>query len=50
MESKKVGAVVRNEGLFLLADDLHQLPILQAAEPAMSNMVCRVARRVSHVN
>src|SRR5215471_6695250 len=48
VQIKKVGAIVGDEGVFLLADDLHQLPILQAAESAMSDVVSRVARCVSY--
>jgi hypothetical protein len=44
VQIKKVGAIVGDAGVFLLADDLHQLPILQAAVSAMSDMVSRVAR------
>jgi hypothetical protein len=44
MQIKKVGAIVGDKGVLLLADDLHQLPILQAAETAMRDVVSRVAR------
>ena len=45
VEIKKVGAIVGDERVLLLADDSHQLPVFQAAESAVTYMVRGVARR-----
>jgi len=47
VQIKKVGPIVGDEGVLLLAGDLHQLPILQAAESAMSDVVSCVAGGVN---
>jgi hypothetical protein len=46
VEIKKVGAVVGDERVLLLADNAHKLPIFQAAESTVTDMVCAVARRM----
>ena len=46
VQTKKVGAIVGDERVFLLADDSHQLPVFQAAESAVTYMVRSVARRM----
>jgi hypothetical protein len=38
VQIKKVGAIVGDKGLFLVADDRRQLPVLQAAESAVSDV------------
>ena len=43
---KEVGAVVGDERVLLLTDNAHKLPIFQAAEPTVIDMVRRVARRM----
>jgi hypothetical protein len=43
---KKVGAIVGDERVLLLADNAHKLPIFQAAESTVTDMVCAVARRM----
>jgi hypothetical protein len=43
VEIKTVGAIVGDERVLLLADDTHELPILQAAESKVTDMVCTVA-------
>ena len=45
VQIEKVGAIVGDERVFLLADDSHQLPVFQAAESAVTYMVRGVARR-----
>jgi hypothetical protein len=46
VEIKKVGAIVGDERILLLADDSHKLPVFQSAESAVTDMVCAVARRM----
>lgn len=43
---KEVGAVVRDERVLPLADYAHKLPIFQAAEAVVTDMVRAVARRM----
>ena len=50
VETKKVGAIVGDERVLLLADDPHKLPIFQSAESAVTDMVRAVARRMSDGN
>jgi len=47
VEIEKVGAIVGDERVFLLPDNANELPILQAAESTMTDMVCAVASRMS---
>ena len=44
VQTKKVGAIVGDERVLLLADDAHKLPVLEPAESTVTNMVCAVAR------
>lgn len=46
VEIKKVGAVVGDKRVLLLADDTHKLPIFQSAQSTVTDMVCAVARRI----
>ena len=46
VEIKKVGAIVGDERVLLLADDAHKLPVLQPAESTVTDMICAVARRM----
>lgn len=46
VQTKKVGAIVGNERVLLLADYAHKLPVLQPAESTVTDMVCGVARRM----
>src|ERR1700730_6298702 len=46
VQIKKVAAVVGDDRILLLADDTHKLPIFQAAESTVADMVCAVARGV----
>ena len=48
VEIKKIGAVVGDERVLLVADDPHKLPILQSAESAVTDMVCAVTRRMGN--
>jgi hypothetical protein len=44
VQIKEVGAIVRDERVLLLANNTHKLPIFQAAESTVADMVCAVAR------
>jgi hypothetical protein len=46
VETKKIGAIVGDERVLLLADYAHKLPIFQAAESTVTDMVRAVARRM----
>jgi hypothetical protein len=46
VEIKKIGAIVGDERVLLLAYYAHKLPIFQAAESTMTDMVRAVARRM----
>jgi hypothetical protein len=46
VQIEKVGAIVGDERVLLLADDSHQLPAFQAAESAVTYLVRGVARRM----
>lgn len=46
VEIEKVGAIVGDERVFVLPDNADKLPILQAAESTMTDMVGAVARQM----
>lgn len=46
VEIKKIGAIVGDERVLLLADYAHKLPIFQPAESTVTDMVRAVARRM----
>jgi len=46
VEIKKIGAIVGDECVILLADCAHKLPIFQTAESTVTDMVRAVARRM----
>ena len=46
VEIQEIGAIVGDERALLLADYAHKLPIFQAAESTVTDMVRAVARRM----
>lgn len=48
VKGQKVGAIIRDERVLLLADDSHELPILGTAESSVDDMVGDVAGGVGY--
>lgn len=50
MESKKIGTIVRYEGVLMLADSDHELPVFRTAETKIVDMVGNMTCRMGDFN